>query len=806
MFLPQLKIIIRNFIHKPLYPAISIVVLSTGIACVLLTSVWIRDELSYDSSFNNSDKLYRLTIEKNDQTTGYHTHIARSWYEWMKNIKNDIPGVKDFGRFIGRGETTIKIDSSVFNSRVLKANEDFIRIFSIRFIGGNTAAALKEPNTAIISKNAATKYFGTKNPIGEIIQDYLMNSQERKEYRITAIVEDLPVNSHFHFEFVLAMDKSDLTDWTWYYNYILLDDNVKPSQIIGQFNQFAEKYIKPDEAKTLTPHLQKITDIHLESSKDRELEENGNKKNLFLLGALALFVFFVSILNFINLQYVVFLRKHKAIAVLNYAGADFYNHLASQFLQSFIYSLLSAMTGIFIFESLHSYFNILLGKSPDAGHELINSTLWFLVPVIILIISLAGLYPLFVTQAKKKVSSITSKHEDGYGNPKIRGNRYRILKSLITVQYIFSITLLITVIVANRQVRFIMNHRLGNNQNNIICVKGLPVQVYNKYQVFKSELLTNPDIKDVTSSFENPSSENLDMMSFEAPGVELKEKMLYVYPVDDNFFDFYQIDLVAGRNFREFTGNDTIHEDYILNECALKYLGWKAEDAIGKPFTLRFENEKNNIFSGGTIVGIVKDFQMSSMKNKIKPYVFFQKSFWLFSAQIKYDSAHLSGVLDKIETTWKDLYPDYPLEYDYVEDLYKQIYKNEMQLKNLSFALGIIGMFLSCLGLWGITGIIYEARTKEIGIRKINGAKIIQIITWLLKDIIMIVSVALLFAIPLSYYLMDQWLNNFAYRTSLNWWIFISAGIIAFLIAILTVSLQSWRTATRNPVEALRYE
>ena len=232
MFLSQLKIIIRNLIHKPLYPAISIVVLSTGIACVLLTSVWIRDELSYDSSYNNSDKLYRLTIEKNDKTSGYHTHIARSWYEWMKNIKNDVTGIKDFGRFISRGETTIKIDSSVFNSRLLKANEDFIRIFSIRFIEGNPSTALKEPNTAIISKSAATKYFGTKNPIGEMIQDYLMNSQERKEYRITAIVEDLPVNSHFHFDFVLAMDKSDLTDWTWYYNYILLDDNVQPSQII----------------------------------------------------------------------------------------------------------------------------------------------------------------------------------------------------------------------------------------------------------------------------------------------------------------------------------------------------------------------------------------------------------------------------------------------------------------------------------------------------------------------------------------------------------------------------------------------
>jgi putative ABC transport system permease protein len=806
MFLSQLKIIIRNFIHKPLYPVISIVVLSTGIACILLTSVWIRDELSYDSSFNNSDKLYRLTIEKNDKTTGYHTHIARSWYEWLKNIKNDIPGISDFGRFIGRGETTIKIDSSVFNSRILKANEDFTRIFSIRFIQGNPATALKEPNTAIISKSAATKYFGTENPVGRIIQDYVMNSLERKEYRINAIVEDLPVNSHFHFDFVLSMDKSDMTDWTWYYNYILLDDNVQPSQILDHFHQFAEKYISTDEAKTLTPHLQKITDIHLGSSKDRELEENGNIKILFLLGSLAFFVFLVSIMNFISLQYVAFLRKLKAISVLNYAGAGFSDHLFTRFLESFIYGIVSTLTGIIVFELLHKYFNLLLGKSPDAGNEIILSTFLFLVPPIILIISIAGLYPLLITQTKKNLSSITSKQDDNYGNPLISRNRHKILKSLITVQYVFSITLLITVVVVNKQVHFIMDHRLGNSQNNIICVKELPVQVYNKYEVFKSELMANPDIKDVTSSFENPSSENLDMMPFETPGVESRDKMLYVYPVDDNFFDFYHIEFVAGRNFKEFYGNDTISEDYILNECALKYLGWKAEDAIGRPFTLRLDDGKNNLFSGGTIVGIVKDFQMSSMKNKIKPYVFFQKSFWLFSAQIKYDSAHLSGVLDQIKTSWGKIYPDYPMEYDYVEDLYRQIYKNEIQLKNMSLALGIIGMFLSCLGLWGITGIIYEARTKEIGIRKINGAKIVQIIAWLLKDIIMIVAVALFLAILISYYLMYQWLNNFAYKISLNWWIFMLAGIIAFTIAILSVSLQSWKTATRNPVESLRYE
>ncbi len=806
MFLSQIKIIIRNFIHKPLYPAISIVVLSIGIACVLLTSVWIRDELSYDSSYSNSDKLYRLTIEKNDETTGYHTHIARSWYEWIRNIKNDVTGIKDFGRFISRGETTIKIDSSVFNSRLLKANEDFIRIFSIRFIQGNQANALKEPNTAIISRSAATKYFGTKNPVGEIIHVYLMNSRERKEYSITALVEDLPSNSHFHFDIVLAMDKSDITDWTWYYNYIELEDNVHPSDIIEQFNQFAGKYIESDEVKTLTPHLQKITDIHLESSKDRELEENGNDKVLLLLGALAIFVFFVSTLNFLNLQYVVFLRRQKAIAVLNYAGAGFGNHLANQFLESFIYSLLSTLSGMVIFEWLHKYFNNLLGKPPGSGSELIYSTFLFLVPLIILAISLAGLYPMLISEVRKKISSVTKKHDTNKENQLLSRKRFKILKTLITVQYIFSITLLITVVVVNKQVQFIMNHRLGNDQNNILCVKHLPVQVHNKYQVFKSDLLSSPVIKEVTSSFEDPSDENLDMMPFETSGTDLKDKMLYVYPADDNFFDFYNLRLLTGRNFREFHGNDSIREDYILNESALKYLGWKPEEAIGKPFSLISDNENKNLFSGGTVVGVVKDFQMSSMKNTIKPYVFFQKSFWLFSAQIKYDSEYLPVVLDKIRTTWKKLYPDYPLEYEFVEGMYSKIYKNEIQLKKMSLALGLIAMFLSCLGLWGITGIIYEARTKEIGIRKINGAKIIQIIPWLLQDIILIVAGALAFAIPISYYLMNLWLKSFAYKTSLDWWIFTLAGLIAFIIAILTVSWQSWRAATRNPVKALRYE
>ncbi len=806
MLHPQLKIPARSFIRKPLYPAISMLVLSIGIACIMIAATWIRDELSYDRYYENSDSIYRLTVEKNDPKTGYHSHVARSWYQWLKYIKNDIPGIREFGRFISHGETTVRIDSFVFNAKVLKAGEDFISIFSIKIIEGNGKEALKEPKTAIISRSAAAKYFGNHDPVGKLIEEYQQNSPERRQYKITAVADDLPANSHFHFDIVFAMEESDLTEWSWTYNYLMLDDNVQPSMITAQFSQFAGKYIDKAEVETLTPHLQKITDIHLESSKDRELEENGNKTILIILGSLALFVFLVSVLNFLNLQYVLYLRRQRIRAILTYAGSGFRGHLVSRLAESFAYGLISSLIGMVIFGLALNNFNILLGKAPGAGSESISSTLIVLVPLIILLITFSGSYPLLLSRAPGKYRSVVLRQNENLLHPGNVERRYKILKTLITLQYIFSISLIIIIIVVNKQVRLIMSNRLGHNQENIVCIKNLPVQVRNSYQAFRSELLANPYIIDVTSSFENPSTENLDMMEVETTVPEPKEKMLYVYPADDNFFDFYNIPLIAGRNFRKFGGNDSISEDYILNESAVRYLGITTAEAVGKPFRLKFEADGRNLFTGGTIVGVVKDFQMSSMKNIIKPYVFFQKSFWLFSAQVKYDPAHTTGVLEQIGRTWKKLYPDYPFEYDYVENLYRNIYRNELQLKGLSLSLGIIAMVLSCLGLWGITGIIYEAKTKEIGIRKINGARIAQILAWMLKDIMVIVAIAFLFAVPVSYYLIHSWLSNFAYRARLSWLIYIVAAAVTVSIALATVGFQSWKAATKNPVDSLRYE
>jgi putative ABC transport system permease protein len=788
----QLKIFIRNLIQKPLYPVIGIVVLSIGIACLMLISVWAADELSYDKSYKDADRIYRISIEFKKKN-GYNTHIARSYYEWLRFIKTDISGIEDYARFIKRNQSRIMTDSlNSYNANVLRAKNDFLKMFSIQIISGETKNALEEPNTAIITEKAALKFFGKTNPIGKYFREFQKNDKDGTEFKIIAIAKDLPSNSHFHFELALAMSKKDTIDGNWYYNYIKLEKGVKPSQVLSQFHKVARKYVSTEEASELIPHLQKVTDIHLNSSLDRELEENGSKKQLILLCSLAAFVFFISMLNFINLQHVIFLKQRRNLNIFQYSGARFTQILWGKVLETSIYGVITILIGMVIFESFQKQFNLLLGKSADAGNNIVFPLFLILIPAILFIISFSGLISAYFFKVKRIVfSSITSKN--------------RTLKTLITLQYIFSKVLLITIFVVNKQIRFFMNCRLGNQQNNIVCIKETPIQIDNKYNILKSELLKNPVIHDVTSSFENPSDEIVDMMPIKMPGLK-EQKMLYVYPVDYNFFDFYNIDIVAGRDFKEFHGDNSVNEDFILNECALENLGLTKEEALEKPFDIPFGMNDTSFFKGGKIVGIVKDFQMSSMKNKIKPYVFFQKSFWLFSVQVKYDSSHLNEASQLIKNTWQKLYPGFPYECDYVEDLYAGIYKNEIQLKNLSMALGIIAMLLSCLGLWGITGIIYEIKTKEIGIRKANGAKTFQIMQWLLKDVVLIVFVALLIAIPISYYLLQQWLNNFAYKIKIDWSIFAVAGMVALFIAIATVCWQSWKAARRNPVESLRYE
>ncbi|MGD2035742.1 MAG: ABC transporter permease [Bacteroidales bacterium] len=803
MFINYLKLIFRKLFSKPLYPFISIFGLVTGFSAVLLVSLWIRDEISYDRFHPKVDRTYRLTVEIEDKSTGFHWNFARSWYGWLRNMPSDVPGVEKMVRLVRLKQGIVKVDERTWKEEIFNADSSLPDIFGMQFIAGDVHSCLSHPHQVILSESYARKYFGNEDPVDKTVYLYSSYTTEKTPFQVTGVFRDLPPNTHVHFNVVASHENPD-EDFFWAYYYIVTDEKTRPKDILAGFQDFALKYVDENEMAKMTPHLQKISDIHLKSDKDRELEKNGSAALLKIIGILALFVLFITLFNFFNLRYVFLLRDTRPFKIFRFAGAHRGSIFLYQFSESIAYAVMAGFLSMTVVWIVYPYFNLLMGKNSLAGMSHFLTTTGLFLVVLILMAALAGILPLMLTKLSGFINDMAGITRTSATSVKPDTNP-RLLKSLVGIQYISTFILIIAVVVVHGQVRLFMKNSLGNDKEKLLCLKGVPVQAVNRYQVFKEELLKSPLIQNVTSSMQNPGEDIRDMMGFETTGIDADtgNKLIYVSPVDDNFFDFYDIPIVAGNNFPEYNGDDSLPESFILNEKAVEYLGWNIDEAVGRPFHLKHQYTSKKF---GRIVGVVKDFQPSTMKEEIHPYVFFQKSYWLYSAQIRYDTVRTGESLDFISNTWNSIYPDFPMEYEFVDNLYREIYKGEMQLRDMSIILCILALILSATGLFGITGITYEARTKEIGIRKVSGARTSGIMQWLLHDILIVVSMALLLGIPLSYFLAISWLKNYVYRITPPFWIYVLSGIALLGIALLTVCWQTWRAASRNPVETLRYE
>jgi len=800
----HLGLIFRKIQVHPLLTIINILCLSAGFITILFISLWIRDELSYDKFHPSHEKIYRLSIKVDNPKSGYYSHFARSYFPWVYEIKDKIPGINEIARLSFRKNSIIMTPGKeAFRAEIILTDQSVFDVFWFHFLKGNSAEAFTKPFSIVLTKSAAKKYFGDENPMGKTLDVYCDRCIERKAYTIAGVVDDYPNNSHFCFDIIGNIDNPEgFSDWAYY--YLKLDEKTSPSDILDNFASFSSGFLPEEDVMTLTPDLQPIADIHLKSDKDREILENGNYNNIWLFLGLSGFILFVALFNFINVRQVSLLINSKSLSVMRIHGASPSLLLLLQLAESFILSIISLFLAVIFLIFLLPAFNHFTSKDISLL-QILNSAEWWAIILALLLLSvLTGVYPFLYAAFKNKLRS----GRRLFSNPASYGKKYRLTRVYLSLQFSVSLILIIMVIVVNRQLDYFMKNSLVNPNEQILCIKNIPVQVLNNYQVFKAELLKNPLINDITSSFENPSDENMDMMGFETIHVsdEVKDKVLFVYPADDNFFKFYGIKLLAGSEFPPYYGNDSLPEAYILNRKACEFLGWKPEEAIDKPFTLKFFMNNKNLFNGGRIVGVVEDFQMSSMKNEIKPYIFFQKSFWMESVQVKFDSRFSGQAFSTVKEAFDKSFPGFPMQYDYIEDLYQGIYKNENQLSTLSLMLGFLAILLSSLGLWGITGIVYQSRTKEIGIRKVNGAGKMKIILWLLKDINLIVMFSLLPGIPIAYILMRQWLNNYPLRISPEWWMFVVPCFFIYLLGITTVFWQANKAAGMNPVESLRHE
>ena len=794
----NVRLIFRNLFRNWSYSILNIAGLGIGLACSIAVIVWVKNELSYDKHLPDSDRIYRLTFETN--FNGNRIHFARCYENWIWEMPRIFPQIEEMVRLEPYRRTAIKAGENKFYSdRIFSTDTNFFKIFNIDLLLGDVEKVLSEPFSAVISESLASKCFGNTNPVGREL--LLSGEQDTKfgTFIIKGVMKDTPVNSHAHFDILTSFEKPEEPP-SWAYVYLLLRHNTSPDQILSQFPAFLKDVVKVTEKDSYIPYLQNITKIHLFSDKDREIETNGNITGIYLFILIASVLLVVSWFNFYNLNNARLLTLQKQIHIQRITGANNKLILLQSFTESMISVLLSLILALILLDlainpaKTYFGFNILPG-----GYSCLLAN-WQIICTLLLISLLAGSLSVIIYIAVGRNSS--------QGFREIQRKRIHGISSytiLLTAQFCFSIILMVSAMSIYRQNRFMLSLSLGEMSSDILVFKNQNWESRSKYNAIRARALQNPHIKSFSASMEEPSGETLDALKIESPGIKdnLEEKRLFVMSVEDNFLDFFKIPLVAGRNFSIFNP-DRKGEDYILNETALKRLGWSAEEAIGKTFKIGFETP--DIFYGGTVVGVVRDFNFTTVKQEIKPYVFFQKPIFYICFLVKIDSAGRALAIADLKKIWNEELPDYPFQYEFISDVYNSSYSKEISQAKITAFFSFLAIIIICFGLFSVTSLLVARRTKEIGIRKVNGAKVTEIMIMLNSGFIRLVLIAFVIACPIALYSINKWLNNFAYKTEVKWWVFAVSGIIVLIITLITVSLQSWRSAVRNPVEALRYE
>ena len=794
------QFVLRNLKKRPFLNFIKALGLALGLSGVLFITLFLKNELSYDAYHSKADRIYRFTVT--DPTFFGENHFARIYQsEQIPGLADYFPEVESYVRL-----SPIKGGVMLHNERYYSVNEAFVcdstffNLFDANLLVGDKQTVLNAPGSMVVSESFARKVFGNENPIGQTMTipagQYYGNPSD---FTIKGVMKDFPQNSHFHPDLITTPDKGKIS-W-WAYCYLLLHQKADPQTITSGYAGFlARESDKPANKIETKAYLQKITDIHLRSDKLREIENNGNMTNIYVLAIAALILLLISVSNFASLNLGMAGFNSKFISINRILGSTRNTNLKYFLTESLIIVGTSIVLTLLISVPANFIIEKQLGINLFRGN-----TAWsvLIIGLFCLLGILAGLLPVL----KQNIRKIYRQTSSSLLNTK----SIFVSKGIIITQYSLAIMLIASVTVISRQTNFALNNSMGMKEDNIICFESVHANIQQKFEVFKAELLKNNSIESVSAMLEPPGGEANDMFQFEMEGFQKSEdkrqSLIGVFPCDYSFAKLFGLNFLGGSNFSEKNLDTEGSGEYIINETALHYLNFThASDAIGKDFKL-ISSAQGIEIPRGKIIGVVEDFHLSSMKKKVNPMVMFKRDkMWLINFVISYKPGMRSTALSDIRKVWNDLFPTYPFSYESVGAMYHKVYKTELLQARLLTIFTIISIFISSMGLLGISLLITQQRVKEIGVRKVNGARISEVLVLLNKSFVKWVLVAFVIATPIAWYAMSQWLTNFAYQTPLSWWIFALSGLLALGIALLTVSWQSWKAATRNPVEALRYE
>jgi len=805
MFKNYLLVALRNMRRFKGYTFINIFGLSVGIACCILILLFVRNELDYDRFNVKADRIFRIGLRaslNNNRMDG-----VVSCAPMAQTLVAEVPEVEAATRIWNAGFPVFRYQDKVFSEeRQFFVDSTFFDVFTVEFLTGDPKTALNKPNMIVLTESMAHKYFGDEDPMGKLI-----NSDNRRDYLVTGVVKDVPANTHFHYDFLssLLTYPRVINDNNWvsnnYHTYIVLKDPQSAGIVEEKINQITRRNAEPviqaalglswdnfiESGAEYYYYMQKLTDIHLKSQKEFEIEPNGNIGIVYIFSLIALGIFVVACINFINLATARSAIRSKEVAIRKTIGSD-KRHMIQQFMtETLLLSAISVIIALVLVQLFLPVFNHLAGKT--IHFSLINNIQmipFFLASILICGIA-AGTYPAFYLASFEPVTVLKGEA--------VGFKRTSFLRSLLVViQFVISVILIISTIIIFRQMQFTQKKDLGFRRENVVIVEKTD-DLGNRLNTFKAELLENPNIVSAANT-DNLMGFNFGNNVYQIAGASGEETYLFwTLRVDEDFARVFDIKVTNGRFFEKDRLADS--NSVVLNESAAREMG--IADPIGKQII--FPDPSSPRF---TIVGVVRDFHFQSLQHPIRPMVLHKFNSQGFGRYLSVRVADMNTptTLKYIEDSWRKSALNQAFEYEFFSDHFANVYLTERKSADILLIFSIIAIMIACLGLFGLAAFTTEQRTKEIGIRKTLGSSVPGIIGLLLETLTRWVIVANLIAWPIAWFIMQKWLQNFVYRTNLQIWIFILAGIVTLITAFLTVSYQSIKAAVSNPVKALRYE
>ncbi|MDX1637313.1 MAG: FtsX-like permease family protein [Balneolaceae bacterium] len=797
------KLAVRHLLKTRLFSGINILGLAVGMATCLLILFYVKDELSYDRFHEHPDRIYRVVSDWGDFS------IPATSISVVNRLKDDFAGIEKLSWIMQTGGLVESGENSYMEEQIYLVPPAFLDMFHFPLKRGNPESVLDRPFTIVLSSGMARKYFGDRNPVGESLR-----IDNQFEVEVTGVLEPVPHNTHFDFDFLAswqtmeaAFNYSESMDGQWgsnsIYTYLQLGENTGPETVEKGFPDFVDRHAG-DNWNGSELSLQPLTDIHLYSHHNDELAPNSRAVYVYIFSGIALAILLIACINFVNLSTARSAERAREVGVRRALGG-YRGQLIGQFLtESVILAVAALVVSLMLVQWVMPLYRELSGK-PFTFDILYEPFTVLLLGVVTLVIGvLAGSFPAFVLSRFRPVCVLR-------GIMPATSSGEWLRKGLVVFQFTVSIILIAGTIIVYNQLEYLRSASLGFDQERVVVVPMLGGDDLHQpqYEAFKQELRSQSGVEQVTAASTGLPSELLDGTGIGFVEAGLQDDSLAslrLVSVSHDFFETMGVEMIAGRSFSTDFATDS--SAYILNEAAFRMLASELPSPLNDPSEVigRQLRGWNNFPPAGELIGISENFNMATLHEKVEPVIFMIRPDWYDNYLVRVEPGDFEGSIATLQRTWDRFFPGWPFDYRFADQAFDARYRAEERLGNIFGIFAVLAIIVACLGLFGLAAFTAEKRTKEIGIRKVMGATVVQVVTLLSRDFMKVVGIAFLCAVPVAWYAMQMWLQDFAYRVEIGPGVFITAGVLALLITLVTVSGQSLKAAFMNPVQSLRSE